>query len=796
MADFLSQNRGPSDRTARELTGKVQSIVWSSDQQDYAIARLQSGEIVKGPIEDEPLEMSVVYRFLGRWETHARHGDQFAFDTFIRDTPHHRAGIIKYLIETCDGIGQRKAERLWELFGSEAVAVLRTEPERVAESGVITYEQALEAAEALSGLAALEKTRIDLFSLLSGRGFHGRAVAACIEQWGARAAEAVRRNPYAMLAADIPSAGFKRCDKLYLDLGKPKDRLKRQMLCAWNALREDSNGHTWFARGAVEQEIRRQIAGTKVDPLAALVLGKRGGWLATRRDPPGSERVWVAEAEKARKEQDLADDLRRLLQRGRALGRCLWPRELPSTLGRTGKSLTEHQTGKIYPILTAPICLLTGTPGTGKSFCAAAAIKQVVDTYSLSDVAVASPTGKAAVRLTAAMHEYGIRKTATTIHRLLEVGRNGHDGKGWGFQRNRHHHLNERFIFVDELSMLDVGLAADLFAACSDGSHIFLIGDPYQLPPVGHGAPLRDLIRSGVIPVAELTEIQRNDGAIVQACAAMKSGGDWYQYATDRPDIEHGKNLVHVETRDPAHSLETLLDKLRQFRATGEFDPVWDCQVVVPINAKSELCRVRLNQLLQQELNGDGERVDGNPFRHGDKVICLKNAMYDLEPAGDTYVANGEIGQVIHVDTTQTLIQFPLPERVIRLAVGKKRSAAEEENEDEAAEGAGRSSSSGKKFDLAYAVSCHKMQGSEARVVFVLADNSGSAHRVTNREWWYTAISRARRLCTIIGERATVERQCRRVSLGIRKTFLTELLTQNTPAQKTTNDETGFRHGG
>ncbi|HZT79597.1 MAG TPA: AAA family ATPase [Gemmataceae bacterium] len=766
------------DRAARELVGTVGRIVWAAEDGSAAIARLESGETVRGPILDgEELVPHVAYRFLGRWEDHPRYGRQFSWQTYVKDAPHSRTGVVKYLQEEAPNVGKKRAEQLWEAFGSEAVAVLRTEPNRAVAAGILSAEAAREASDALQKAARLEKTKIDLFALFAGRGFPGKLIRACIDLWGARAAEQVKANPFSLLLNELPGAGFQRCDRLYLDLGGRRDRLKRQTLCAWNALRQDTAGNTWLRKGAVIEAINKHCAGPKVNPEAAIALGVRGGWLAIREQP--AKVWWVAEFDAALAERRIADRLRDLCKT------CVvrWPSEFPPELG-----LSEHQLTELARALKAPIGVLAGTPGTGKTFTAAAVIKQIVAHWGKAQVAVCAPTGKAAVRLTAAMQRYQLTIQAVTIHRLLEIGRNGHDGRGWGFARNRDNPLPQRFLFVDESSMIDAALLADLFDAAADGTHVLLIGDPYQLPPVGRGAPLRDLIAAGV-PCGLLREIRRQDGRslIVEACARIKDGQAWE--VCEKVDLPAGRNLRHFETRTPEEQIEVLRALLARFRAAGQYDPIWDVQVLVPLNGKSPLGRKQLNRILQAELNPEGKTADGNPFRVGDKAICLKNGWAkkvrlspgapadetesyadsedDIEP--EAYVANGDVGRVLAVSSRVVVLQFGLPERLVAVPIGRKTASEEEDDQ------------SGSDYDLAYAITTHKSQGSEWPVAVVLIDDQ--AGFVASREHLYTSVSRAARLCVTIGRLATAHKQMRRQALNQRKTFLRELIEEGRARQ-------------
>src|SRR5262245_18598677 len=212
--------------------------------------------------------------------------------------------------------------------------------------------------------------------------------------------------------------------------------------------------------------------------------------------------------------------------------RTLWPD--PATL----TDLSPHQQEQLARATAGPLGLFTGSPGTGKTYSIASLIRVLVDQYGQESIAMAAPTGKAATRGTAAIPRHGIDLTASTIHRLLKVS--NANGDGFRFKHDEDNPLAYRFVVVDEASMLDTDLAASLFSACIPGTHVLLVGDPYQLPPVGHGVPLRDLLRAG-LPQGELTEIQRNAGMIVHACASIKAGRRFEVCTKYEPD--QGRNL-------------------------------------------------------------------------------------------------------------------------------------------------------------------------------------------------------------------------------------------------------------
>lgn len=449
-----------------------------------------------------------------------------------------------------------------------------------------------------------------------------------------------------------------------------------------------------------------------------------------------------------------------------------WPR--PGLL----PGLSAHQVAELRKATCRAFGLLVGTPGTGKTYATGAVVAELCRTVGTEQIAVCAPTGKAAVRITEAMATHGAAIQAKTIHSLLEIGRNGHDGKGWGFLRNRHRPLEQKIIIVDEASMLDTSLLASLLDACEPGTHMLLVGDPNQLPPVGHGAPLRDLIAAGV-PCGLLSEVRRNAGRIVEACAQIRQGLPF--------EVGPPGNLEVEERTTPEaqyRCLESVIDRIQTAMPmpsnwTGKLDPVWDIQVITAVNKNGVLSRNSLNKQLQALLNPNGKRCEGHQFRVGDKAICLRNGVYEADHLFEGHqvdyvelngqigywVANGEIGIVREVDPHRIWIEFYAPDRVISVPVAQNRGIRDDE-EDKSND-----------FELGYAITCHKSQGSQWPVVIVVLDASPGAARVAGREWLYTAISRAEKHCILVGRLAVAHHMAKRPALESRLTFLRELLT-------------------
>lgn len=760
----------PRDPAAREHVARLDRYrTPPADENDrFFVGILHDGAVVAGRENGTPSELGQAYKFRGRWVDHDKFGWQFNFATFAMQEPSGRNGILKYLTKHCEGIGEKRAADLYDAYGADAVATLRTNPGKVASDGIVPLNVAQESAKALWKISESEETKLELFDLFAGRGFWADTlIIECIKKWGKKAPERIRRDPFAMMVAEMTSCGFKRCDKLYCELGLPRLALKRQVLAGWNELHSDSTGNTWIP---IEQAVRaiKSAIGDGCSPEKAVRLGIRTRWFRHCRD--SARKLWLAEGRRAINEQTIATRIKRMSQNESVD----WPKGIIETL-------SDHQQEQLDIVRQGRIGILAGTPGTGKTYTAAALIRKIVNKHGQDKVAIAAPTGKAAVRCSQAMKANNLSITAITLHRLLGIVKSGDPIKPSsaavpGFREHGPNNpLPYRFVIVDEVSMLDTDLAAKLLGACDDDTHLLMIGDPYQLPPVGHGAPLRDMIAAGV-PCGELTEIRRNAGLIVKACRAIKNG-ESFDFA-EKYDAATGQNLRMLDVDSTAETIDRLTTLMQHFQRTKKIDPIKDVQIVVGRNDKSELSRHPLNEMLQNILNQDGKRANKNPFRVGDKIICLKNGEHS-----GLYLANGEMGFVRAVDEKLTIAEFAGGMAHIKMKKDPNRGRGDEEPTKADEENGSSKGRAGTFFDLAYAVTCHKMQGSEANCVIVIADEA--AGRVASREWWYTAISRASDLCVVIGKRTTMENQARRMSLNKRKTFLTELLREGLAACQT-----------
>jgi len=811
----------PRDRTRREHIARV-SVGWVNDTNDFAFLRAADGATITVNVADphSVFDPSTTYRFMGRWCDSPDRGPRFAATTWVVHQVHGRRGVVRYLCELCDGIGEKSAGKIYDKYGPDCVSALRESPAAVAEASGVHLETCEHAARQLKDHVRHEATKIDLFELFTGRGFQtGPLIKACISRWGAKAPAVVRHNPFALLG--MPSAGFKRCDAMWLQFGKPLDAMKRQVLCAADACKNDGNGHTWLKGTDLAERLKKLVP--TADAPEAFRIAKRARLLKFRRDDRGD--VWAAVYARGAAEERIAARVKVLNAHP-----SLWPTSsLLVSQTDEDRLPSLHQVERLTLATTGPLGILIGGPGTGKSFVTSFLLREIINRFGKDCVAACSPTGKAAQRMNELLIAAGIDIKATTIHRLLKIGRNGHDGDGWGFEFNDKTPLTKKFILMDEVSMTGSTLMADFLDACAPGTHVLLIGDSHQLPPVEHGAPLRDMLEAG-IPHGELTEVRRNAGQIVHACARIKAGEPFE--TADKIDLVAAppRNLKLIEPRDDAHATELLTQVLGLLPRYG-FDPVWGTQVICARN----VVRKALNALLHPLCNPDGQAGGPrNPFRVGDKIICLRNSkMHRVVPLGafpeatagallqqaanyqvvmkvpddspddaawrqledpddararkakaaepeEVYVANGEIGRVVAVGPHLAIARFgdegSGAASLVKIPIGRQGEKEQEDAEGEPDGDEGGEAGKGCQFDLAYSITVHRGQGSEWPCVIVMADASGGG--IADRSWWYTAISRASKLCIVIGKREVLDKQRARRGLVRRKTFLVEQLKE------------------
>ena len=309
------------------ITGILSRIRWQSPEENnnFIIAELRTGETIKGVMPEDSRVVGLTYVFQGTWKNEKPFKGQkqrsFWFDQYKKSEPHTRQGMVSYLAKFAPGIGPTLSGRLFDAFGGEAAKILRTDPQRAAsEVSGLSSDVALRASEELQKNAKYEECRIHLSELFAGRGFSNSLSDLCIRKWGILAPVKIKRDPFCMLVAGMPSVGFSRCDTLYMQLGLKPWKLKRLMLCIWNTIRTDMEGHVWHDGKKLMSSLQQQAtvmdggfdssAKPESRVTRAIELGVRAGWLQLTRDTSG--KVWVADGKIARNEMAIAEHLSRL----------------------------------------------------------------------------------------------------------------------------------------------------------------------------------------------------------------------------------------------------------------------------------------------------------------------------------------------------------------------------------------------------------------------------------------------------------------------------------------------------
>lgn len=779
-----------SQEIIAEFIGE-RNVFQNTDGSRVIIATVQDANgadiTIKGEAMEGLFSRGLTYRLFGQWREHNRYGRQFWFSSVVQQEPVSEEGTIAYICKF-QGIGRATASKIWAAFGERTIDTLQDSPELVCETVPrLKLEDMQEAAKYIKLNRGRARATIELLGLMDGRGFPKKTIDRAINEWGVKAPEIIRQNPFALMI--FSGCGFLKCDKFYLDLGLDPAWIGRQSQCAWHATVKAADGSTWLPEAQIRGAIRAALAGVKADPDAALkhaievdkslILAEHGG------------QRWVAERDKALAEQAIADHI------AAALGETetQWP-------AVTGDEISEHQREALAIATQSMVGCLTGSPGVGKTYTAAQLINAIINEHGHNAVRVAAPTGKAAVRLTEALESSGVQNVAvSTIHRMLGVQSTG--GDGFKFNHDEDLPLPVKFLIVDESSMIDTNLMHNLLCARGAGTHVLFIGDPGQLAPVGHGKPFLDLMSR--VPTGHLTEIRRNSGDIVATCATIRKGAFSLPIGASYKGfwLEEGHNLAHK----PNTTADGIIRDMEVWYTTqflgpvtgwreplGDIDPIWDIQVLVPVNTKSNLSRCKLNLRLQEKLNPNGAKFKDHPFRIGDKVVCLKNQMLDDisgEEVGTAYVANGELGEVVSIEPACTVIRLSLPDRLVKVpraatkAAGpgmennRARSGSGKEiqlDERDASEDEDKQSGSYGDWDLGYALSVHKAQGSDWPIVILPIDDSPAASRVMSRNWVYTAISRAKSACYLIGDTRHIDKAVRKDGIAGRKTILADRL--------------------
>jgi exodeoxyribonuclease V alpha subunit len=682
---------------SEELEGVVESLLYSSEETGYSVVRLRSsGQLLTAvgnlaaPVPGERV------RLKGRWTNHPRFGRQFSVEEYESHAPATVEGIERYLGSgLIPGIGGELARRIVKAFGEQTLEILDRRPQRLTEVEGIGRKR-------IASIKASWKQQREIRKVMIFLQSHGAgpALAAKIyKRYGDRSIAVVQENPY-RLALDMFGVGFLTSDRIARAIGIQADSPSRAQAGVLHTLEECSGeGHLYYPRNALIHRCEKLLAiDRQIIAAAVEELGRQGKLIIEDQPDPA---VYLPAFYQA--ETGIALLLSELQAAPHADRRIDPEKAIPWVQERMDIVLADKQLQALKTALESKVMVITGGPGTGKT----TIIRALLIILERAGVRFlqAAPTGRAAKR----MQEAGGHE-AKTIHRLLEYS--PREGE---FKRNQTNPLGCHWLILDEVSMIDALLMYHLLKALPPSSALVLVGDADQLPSVGPGCVLNDIIRSTRVPVVELNKIFRQAEASEIVVNAHRINDGLMPVQHDEGDF------YFIKQEDPEEVVRLIL-KLCNERIPARFglDPVNEVQVLSPMH-RGPAGVSNLNRVLQEALNpGALELAHGERrFRRGDKVMQIRN-NYDKE------VFNGDIGRVESIDTET---------RVVLVRYEDRRVRYEATDLDE--------------IILAYAVSVHKSQGSEfpAVIVPVLTQH----YLLLQRNLLYTAVTRGKQLVILIG---------------------------------------------
>ncbi len=693
-----------------ELKGEIEHITFSAEDTGFTVARLRYQD------EDRRMRMATVVGHMvdplpgqqvvltGSWQQNPRYGMQFRATSCRAALPTTLTGIMAYLQSgLIKGVGKQYAERIVERFGEDTLEILDNEPERLLEVDGIGKKRLGQIKDSWQEHRDIR----ELMIFLQGHGVSAAYAVRIFKFYGPAAINVLRDNPYRM-AMDIPGVGFITADSIARKLGIEPDNPLRIQAGAYFALRQGTDKGSVFLPLSVLVEKTCELLGSHQyddaeDAVRRLAEEKRV--VLEELTPDIGEAVYLTPYHFA--ELRVAEKLLQLVAAPKTMRPIEAEKAIVWVQRQLKIELASRQAEAIRAAAGSKVLVVTGGPGTGKTTIIIAILRifQAIKAKAL----LAAPTGRAAKRMAeATWHE------AMTIHRLLE-----YSPQIGSFKRNEDNPLDCALLIVDEASMIDAVLMHHLLKAVPQGATLILVGDVNQLPSVGPGNVLGDIIASESVKVVVLDQIfrQARESAIVMNAHAINSG----QMPSLRHDPDNPEDFFYFPCDDPDQTAELVVDLVCQ-RIPQRFgyDPLRDIQVLTPMH-KGPAGAQNLNVLLQEALNPTGRKMHraGRAFRLNDKVMQIRN-NYDKD------IYNGDIGSIVSLNLDDGSLDISIDGRIVNL----EQSELEE-------------------LVPAYAISIHKSQGSEYPVVVV--PMLTQHYVLLQRNLLYTAVTRGKKLVVLVG---------------------------------------------
>ena len=711
------------------ITGFLESIIYQNEENGYLVMNLL--------VEGEPLTCVGTAKGIskgehvtleGEYAEHPIYGPQFKFTRFRVVPPSGSEDIERYLASgAVKGIGAALASRIVDKFGEDAFRIIEEEPERLAEVRGISERKAREIASQMEE----KKDLRDALVYLQKYGISNTLAVKIYDKYGIGLYEVMKENPY-QLAEDIHGVGFKIADEIASAIGIHTDsdyRIRSGIL--YTLLQGAAEGHCYLPLEVLLQESAKllEVEEESIRPqVDNLMMDKK---LVIKGQAVYAASYYYAELSCAR----MLSDLHLVSSMRMPAVETQMVRRIEKIAKEAGMELDSLQAEAVKMAAEHGLFLLTGGPGTGKT----TTINMMIRYFESEgmDIYLAAPTGRAAKRMTEAT---GCE--ARTIHRMLELNSalSDEDSRKVRFERNEENPLEADVIIIDEMSMVDIHLFQALLKAVIPGTHLILVGDVNQLPSVGPGQVLRDMIGSGCFPMLELKRIFRQEEAsdIVVNAHKINRGESVTMDNKSKDFFVLERNDINVIYK---HMVQLIREKLPPYVGATPYD----IQVLTPMRKGALGCET-LNSILQKYLNppedGKKEMVSGSTiFREGDKVMQIRNnyqleweicGRYGIPISSGMGIFNGDMGKIVEINETFSTVTVEYDENK---RVNYPFSQVEE-------------------LELSYAITIHKSQGSEYPAV--LLPLLGGPKLLLHRNLLYTAITRAKNCVTILGSQATV----------------------------------------
>lgn len=725
------------DSNTEQIEGTLERVIWESNDGAFSVIRLRPegrAGIISATIPCAPPLVGQDVVLTGVWTRHPKYGDQFKAHSVHVEAPTDARGIERFLASgAVKGTGPVNAHRIVEAFGKKALDVIEKHPSRLTEISGIGKKTAEKIHDSYMEQSELR----DVMVWLEAHGVSGAYAARIYQKYSSFAMNVLEEHPY-RLARDISGIGFQTADQVARAEGIGHDDRARISAGIDYALSKIAlSGHCCIPEGVLTEKTSKMLEVDAADVDSVMRTDVKMGRLVSEDVGEG---VLIYPPYLYHAEKYTAARLRELIGHAEPLGTADPEAVVLIWEENAGVELAENQRKAVVAAITEGVFVLTGGPGTGKT----TVIRAMIDILEASGLSVmlGAPTGRAAKRLS----ESAGRK-AMTIHRMLEA-QGGTEQMS--FQRNEDEPLEADVIILDEVSMMDIVLMQHFLEAVPDGAHLILVGDVDQLPAVGPGSVLKDILRSDAVPSVRLTEIfrQGEGSGIVMAAHRINSGlmPELPHIAAGR-DIPQNQDFVFLEEADADTVEEEIVRLCRETLPQSGYDVMRDVQVLSPMHRLSagvDHLNIRLQEVLNPPSPGKPEYKNSvMTFRLGDKVMQMKN---DYQKG----VFNGDIGFICEMDQSCVTVEF----------------ADECVAEYEASELG--------ELSLAYAMSVHKSQGSEYPVVIMPLVRGH--YMMLQRSLLYTAVTRAEERVLLLGEKKALAQAVSNDRTRRRYTLLAERL--------------------